>query len=159
RAFPLGRLWQRDRAHLARIQLLADRVDHASLAGGIASLEQHHHAGAGLPEPAREIVQFELQRLEAFLVLLLLHLFHDRLRVLPGASAHKDRDGTATASGRRSLLLLQRDPAYVPGPPDAPGIVPDELDGIALRSAREHHRSIGSVESDRAAVERQLPVL
>ncbi len=49
---------------------------HAALAGGIASFQQHHDAPARVLQPVREMLQFELQRLEPLLVS---RLFHVRL--------------------------------------------------------------------------------
>src|SRR5690606_22109542 len=76
RRLALARLRQRDDAHLARVQPLGDGVDRATLAGGVAALEQDHHPLAGVRQPVREVVQLELERLERFLVLLLLHRLH-----------------------------------------------------------------------------------
>jgi hypothetical protein len=50
-----------------------NRVDRAALAGGVAPLEHHHDPRTGLLHPALELHQFQLQRGEFGLVVLLVH--------------------------------------------------------------------------------------
>jgi hypothetical protein len=68
---------------LARVEVFADRRDRAALAGGVAALEHHHHALAGVLHPARHVRQFRLQRLQQGFVVLALELAHSRAIVTP----------------------------------------------------------------------------
>src|SRR5688572_4860031 len=76
RRFALTGLGQRGNAALARIDVFADRVDRATLAGGVAAFEQHHHALALVLQPVRHRRQFFLQWRQQFLVVLALELAH-----------------------------------------------------------------------------------
>src|SRR5690606_37957020 len=131
RHFALARLRQCDDAHLARVQPLGDGVDHATLAGGVAALEQDHHPLAGVRQPVREVVQLELERLERLLVLLLLHRLHRLHRLLPlqacwtssspsasdTASAHISANNAMTATSPNSWSTTPITPAASITPP------------------------------------------
>src|SRR5690606_18234920 len=131
RHFALARLRQCDDAHLARVQPLGDGVDHATLAGGVAALEQDHHPLAGVRQPVREVVQLELERLERLLVLLLLHRLHRLHRLLPlqacwtsssprasdTASAHISANNAMTATSPNSWSTTPNTPAASITPP------------------------------------------
>jgi hypothetical protein len=58
----------------ARVQRLEDALDRAALAGGIAPLEEQHHALARLLDPILELDQLEVQPGELLLVFLALEL-------------------------------------------------------------------------------------
>ena len=61
RALARGRRRQRGHAAYARIQALRDALDDAALAGGIAALEQHDQAMAGVHHPVLQLDQLALQ--------------------------------------------------------------------------------------------------
>jgi hypothetical protein len=58
---------------LAGIQRLRDSADAPAFAGSVTAFEQHYDAPAGVLQPARNVVELELQRLHFTLVLLLFH--------------------------------------------------------------------------------------
>ena len=56
--FALVRLGQGDGAHVAIVQRTLDGLDHAALAGGVAALEDHHHALVVGSDPVLQFDQF-----------------------------------------------------------------------------------------------------
>ena len=74
--FALGRLRQRRDPALARIEVAADGIDRAALAGGVAAFEHHHQSTPGVQQPARRVRQLDLHRFQQGLVLLALELAH-----------------------------------------------------------------------------------
>ena len=49
---------------LAGVEAFGDRADHAALAGGASAFDQHDHAFAAVFQPAGQVVQLDLHRLE-----------------------------------------------------------------------------------------------
>jgi hypothetical protein len=70
--FALARLGKRHDAALTGIHSLGNRRDGAALAGGIPPLDQHHQALAGLLQPPRHAVEFDLQLFQFLFVVFLL---------------------------------------------------------------------------------------
>jgi len=60
-AFPVGRRRQRGDLSDPRTQVFRDPFDRATLAGGVATLEDHHHTGPGMPHPLLQLHEFRLQ--------------------------------------------------------------------------------------------------
>ena len=60
--FDLGRLHEGDNASAARIQVLGEALDRASLAGRIASLEQDDDPLPGLLDPVLQLEQLDLEQ-------------------------------------------------------------------------------------------------
>jgi hypothetical protein len=71
RALALGRRPQRDRADDPRARHLGDALDHAALAGGVATLEEHDDAQPGVHDPLLQAHELLLQPRELAYVLLL----------------------------------------------------------------------------------------
>ena len=46
---------------IAGAEVFGDPFDRAALARGVAALENHHHAGAGMPHPLLQLHEFGLQ--------------------------------------------------------------------------------------------------
>ena len=67
----LGRGAEGDRAHDPRVGPLADPLDHAALAGGVAPLEEDGDPQPGVDDPFLQLDQLGLQALQLLLVLLL----------------------------------------------------------------------------------------
>jgi hypothetical protein len=78
-ALALGRLGEGCDVALARIEVLADRVDRAAFTGAVATLEQHDYPCAGDARPAGVADEFALHRLERLLVVLSLEPDHHRV--------------------------------------------------------------------------------
>ncbi len=60
RFLPPGGRAEGDHAADARVHSLADALDGAALAGGVASLEKHHHLETFVPDPFLQFDQFDL---------------------------------------------------------------------------------------------------
>jgi phosphoserine phosphatase len=61
-------LLQRHHTRTAGVQVLHEALDGAALAGGVAALEQDHHALPGLLDPGLQLEQFDLQAVLLLLV-------------------------------------------------------------------------------------------
>ncbi|MCY1312894.1 hypothetical protein D9M70_633630 [compost metagenome] len=61
RLFAVGGCRQRDDAHDTRIEPLGDALDDAALAGGVTSLEDHHHFFLVVDHPVLQLDQLRLQ--------------------------------------------------------------------------------------------------
>ena len=70
-ALSLGRLAERHRAHHARVGSFGDPLDHATLAGGVAPLEEHRNPQASVDDPLLQPHQLLLKAGKLLLVLLL----------------------------------------------------------------------------------------
>ena len=73
RLLALGRGRQRDGARDAGVEELRDTADGRALAGGIATLEDHHDPRPGRLHPGLHVDQLRLQRLQLAFVQLLRH--------------------------------------------------------------------------------------
>jgi hypothetical protein len=60
-ALDLAGLLERDDARAAGVQVLHEALDRAALAGGVAPLEEDHHALPGLLHPRLQLQQLDLQ--------------------------------------------------------------------------------------------------
>jgi len=58
---------------VARVDVLADGVDRAALAGGVAAFDDHHDAAAALLGPARHRHQFAVEGLQPIVIFSALH--------------------------------------------------------------------------------------
>ena len=113
---------ERDDPAVARVQALGDPLDRAALAGGVATLEDHHHLQALVDDPLLHAHELGLEPLQ---LLLVLGLGQDLRRGRPRPSgvafaallmaAHASRTLTAhrgtqlrllTGSGQRVISLL-----------------------------------------------------
>ena len=68
RALSVGGLGQRHHAALARVQRFCNGRNDAAFAGRVAPFHYHHQAPAGVLQPARHVVQCQLQRRQFFQV-------------------------------------------------------------------------------------------
>jgi hypothetical protein len=73
RLLAVGRRGQRSDLGHARVEVLGDSLDRASLAGRVPALEDHHDPGALGPHPLLDLHQLGLQPVELLLVGLLRH--------------------------------------------------------------------------------------
>ena len=104
RAFALGRLFQRDDARAARVEVLHEALDRAALAGGVAALEQHDDLLAGLLDPVLRLQKLGLQRQHALEIGLLVDL--GAVGIVAGLESAADRVGVAAGVGLGEARLF-----------------------------------------------------
>lgn len=94
--FSLGGLLQGHHAGATRVEPLGEPLDGAALARGVPALADHHHALAGVLDPALEFEQFDLEDALRPLVLAAAHLLVVRVVLPPcphGAAGLVEQEG------------------------------------------------------------------
>ena len=94
----LGGLGERDVPRDARVHVLGDPLDRAALAGRVATLEDHHHAGAGVGHPLLHLHELLLEPEQLLLVQLLREL-RARLSSPWRCYSRRAAGGPSTAGG------------------------------------------------------------